>query len=65
MGAPCKQVIWENNNEGTIDSVLVGVGSLDEQDLQVVIRKSIVEMLTNEKRDWSAFGKSGDCIKIV
>lgn len=60
------QLIWENDGM-MIDSVVV---SADEDELQTTVKKYLVEFLTNKtnsvlQKDWSAFGKNGDCIKVV
>lgn len=69
MSAPCRKVVWENNGK-EIDYALIGVGTCDENDLQITIKKKIIEFLTNKpnpviQKDWSAFGKTGDCIKVL
>lgn len=60
-----KHIIWEN--DGLImDSVCIS----SDDDSSYAVRKYLIEMLTNKpnpilQKDWSKFGQSGDCIKII
>ena len=59
-------IVWKNN--GTqIDFITVDT---DEKAIEFTTRKCLLDMLTNKpndtlQKDWSTFGKVGDCIKII
>ncbi len=57
-----RTIIWENN--GNI------IDSISFYGDEVAIKYYIIEFLQNKpnsvlQKDWSKFGKSGDCIKII
>ncbi|WP_156990012.1 hypothetical protein [Caproicibacter fermentans] len=61
-----KQIIWENKGK-VMDTVIV---SANDDESESAVKKYLIEMLTNKanpvfQRDWSKFGQSGDCIKII
>jgi hypothetical protein len=61
-----KQIIRENNGK-VMDTVIV---SANDDESESAVKKYLIEMLTNKpnsvlQKDWSQFGQSDDCIKII